>query len=54
MLMLFRNCKKKMDKINSEFFNSSILDFDSLNFGFQQKLFVNIPDRTKVKGEFKF
>ena len=53
MLSLFRNCKK-MDKINSRFFNSSIPDFDSLKVGLQQKLFVSIPDRTKIKGNFKF
>ena len=43
-----------MDKINTGYFNASIPDFDSLKVGLQQKLFVNIPDRTKVKGNSKF
>ena len=37
-----------MDKINSGFFNTSSSNF---NAQFQQKLFVNVPVKTQVKGE---
>ena len=43
-----------MDKLNSGFFNSSISSFDSLNFKFQTKLVVHVPNQTKITGKFKF
>ena len=42
-----------MDKLNTGFFNSSIPSFDSINFELQPKLFVNVPNQTKIKGKFK-
>ena len=41
-----------MDKLNSEVFSSSLLGFDRLNFEAKPKLIVNIPDQTKIKGNY--
>ena len=43
--------KNTMDKINSGFFNAQIFEVDFLSLGFQPKLFVNVPNRTNVKGQ---
>ena len=36
--------KTSINKINSELFSSKNFDFDAINFGFQPKLFVNVPN----------
>ena len=42
-----------MDKLNSGLFNCSIPSFDSINFELQPKLFVYVPNQTKIKGKLK-
>ena len=40
-----------MDKLNSGLFNFSNTSFDSINFELQPKLFVDVPNKTKIKGK---
>ena len=51
LLLEITKNKTTMDKINSVFFNAQKPDFQFLNFEFQPKLFVNVPNQTKVKGQ---
>ena len=42
-----------MDKLGSGLFNSLNTRFDFKNFEIQPKLYVNVPNQTKIKGKFK-
>ena len=43
-----------MDKLKSRLFSTPFTQFEFLNFGYQPKLFVDVPKQTNIRGKFSY